>query len=148
VRRDIGWLLAFKETTMNTLSRKTLCSVAASGAAALITAAVAVPIAQATTQARTTEVSSVRVRVGDLDARRSSGAQRIYWRLERAAEQVCGEDSDTRMQLDLARLAHSCEQQAIEPAVDQIHTAPLTAIFVHHFPERRGTVAVEADGRG
>ena len=38
--------------------------------------------------------------------------------------------------------------QAIEPAVDRIHSAPLTAIYIHHFPERRGTVAVETDARG
>jgi len=105
---------------MNTLSRKTLFSLAATAAAMLITAAVAVPIARATTQAR----------------------------LQKAAQQVCGEDPDTRMQLALARLARSCEQQAIGSAVDQIHTAPLTAIFVHHFPERRGTAVVETDGRG
>ena len=133
---------------MNALSRKVLCLVAAAGAAASIAAAVAVPIAQASTQAGTTEVSSVNVRVGDLDANTPGGAQHIYSRLQRAAEQVCGEDSSTRMELETANLVRNCEQQAIEPAVDKIHTAPLTAIYIQHFPERRGTVAVETDARG
>lgn len=133
---------------MNALSRKVLCLVAAAGAAVSIAAAVAVPIAQASTLAGTAEVSSVSVRVGDLDATTQGGAQHIYSRLQRAAEQVCGEDSATRLQLELANLVRSCEQQAIGPAVDRIHSAPLTAIYIHHFPERRGTVAVETDARG
>ncbi len=133
---------------MNALSRKVLCLVAAAGAAVSIAAAVAVPIAQASTQPETAEVSTVNVRVGDLDANTEGGAQHICSRLQRAAEQVCGEDSDTRMQLETANRVRNCEQQAIEPAVDKIHSAPLTAIYIHHFPERRGTVAVETDARG
>ncbi len=124
-----------------------MCLVAAAGAAVSIAAAVAIPIAQASIQPGSAEVSTVSVRVGDLDATTQGGAQHIYSRLQRAAEQVCGEDSQTRMQLELANLMRHFEQQAIEPAVDKIHAAPLSAIYIHHFPERRGTVAVEPEAR-
>jgi UrcA family protein len=134
---------------MNTLSRNALCSVAATAAVVLVTAVVAVPISLAATQAdKTAEVSSVQVRIGDLDAHTAGGAQHIYFRLQRAAEQVCGDDHGARTQLELVDHIHTCEQQAIEPAVDGIHAAPLTAIYARHFPERSGTVAFEQDARG
>jgi UrcA family protein len=133
---------------MNMLSRNTVCFVAAGAAASLGAAIVAVPITNAATQTEeTTEVSSISVRVGDLDANTVGGAQHIYYRLQRAAEQVCGEEFEDHPQLEPLSRMRKCEQQAIEPAVDRIHTAPLTAIYIHNFPQHSGIVAVEPAGR-
>jgi hypothetical protein len=63
VNRDI----TPQETIMKTLARNAICLLAATAAAALVTAAIAVPIAQAASQAETTAVSSVTV-PGDRDA--------------------------------------------------------------------------------
>jgi len=134
---------------MNALTRNVLCFLAATGAAAAVTATVAVPITQAANQAeRPMEASSLLVRIGDLDVRTAEGAQHVYYRLQRAAAQVCGDDSGVRMQLEMASGVRNCEEHALEPAVSRINSTPLTAIYVHHFPERRGTVAVELEGHG
>jgi UrcA family protein len=133
---------------MNAHSRNTLCSVAAAAAASLVAAVVAAPITHAASLSEeTTEVSTVSVHVGDLDANTAQGAEHIYYRLHRAAEQVCGDEFEDHPQLEPVSRVRKCEQQAIEPAVDQIHTAPLMEIYIHNFPQHTGIVAVEPAAR-
>jgi UrcA family protein len=122
---------------MNAIARNVLRTAAAIGTALAINAVVAVSPASA---AETGEVSSVIIRVGDLDAHTVHGAKHIYFRLQRAAGEVCGDDVDKHGRLYLMTLLRNCEQQVIEPVVERIDTAPLTAIYTHQFPERRGTV--------
>ena len=67
---------------------------------------------------------------------------------EPAAPTVCGDDAESRQQLWLADRLRHCEQQAVEPAVGKIHTAPLTASYLRHFPEHQRTDEIEAEARG
>ena len=122
---------------MNAIARNILGTAAAIGTALAVNAVVAVSPASA---AESGEVSSVTIHVGDLDAHTVHGAKHIYFRLQRAAGEVCGDDVDKHGRLELITLLRTCEQQAIEPVVEHIDTPPLTAIYTRHFPDRRGTV--------
>ena len=122
---------------MNAIARNILGTAAAIGTAVAMNAVVAVSSASA---AETGEVSSITIHVGDLDAHTVHGAKHIYYRLQRAAREVCGEDVDKHGRLGVITLLRTCEQQAIEPVVERIDAPPLTAIYTRNFPDHGGKV--------
>jgi UrcA family protein len=130
---------------MNAIAKNALFFAAAAGAALAVTAVIAVSTAQA---AEPSKVSTINAPVGDFGASTKAGAMHVHFRLQSPAETVCGEDAGMRPQPGLIHGLQNCEQQAIEPAVARIHTALLTTIFLRHFPERRGTVQIEAQVSG
>ncbi len=71
------------------------------------------------------DAPSVRVSYSDLDLTQDAGVERLYARLRRAANQVC-DSADNR---DLAAFARreSCVRHALDRAVDDVHSARLTA---------------------
>ncbi len=74
------------------------------------------------------------VRYGDLDLATAGGADLLYSRLNRAARNVCDEDSLEPVSAALWWLTKSCEQSAIAHAVAQVNSAKLTAVYDRHYP--------------
>ena len=74
--------------------------------------------------AAATDLRSVRVSYAELDLHSDAGVERLYSRLKNAAGEVCG-GADIR---DLAALGRreSCAQQALDRAVEGVHSARLT----------------------
>jgi UrcA family protein len=72
------------------------------------------------------EAPTVRVRYGELDLTKDAGVERLYTRLQHAALRVCGGDIDHR-QLARARVQEACVQQALDRAVEDVHSSRLTA---------------------
>jgi UrcA family protein len=70
--------------------------------------------------------SSKVVHYGDLNMNTEEGAQRLYLRLRRAAEDVC---HDTQAPFAERYLYRDCEQDAIERAVDDAALPQLTALY-------------------
>ena len=95
-----------------------------------------------------TRTYSVTVHIGDLNARTPSGANRIFWRLQRASEWVCGDDPAQTVPLQTIMDLHGCEQHAIAPAVLKIDTQPLTAAYYRHYKQPLGSVKVGPVGVG
>jgi UrcA family protein len=84
------------------------------------------------------DAPAVRVSYAELDLTKDAGVERLYTRLKHAAEQVCG-SADNR---DLATLRHQerCTQRALDRAVEDVHSARLTA-------RHKGAVAGEQYAR-
>jgi hypothetical protein len=78
------------------------------------------------------------VHFGDLDVGTDAGAKRLYMRLDRAAERVCGDRADP---LEMRQAYRRCERAALEDAVQQVSLPKLAAEVARHFPER-GAAAV------
>lgn len=72
------------------------------------------------------------VHFGDLNLNTSQGAERLYLRLDRAAQTVCGESDLDKLSLRLWRSKRSCEQEAVGRAVTQLDKPKLTAVFDRH----------------
>jgi UrcA family protein len=99
------------------MARPTLAIIAAGvGGWLLASSALAAAVADA---------PAVRVSYSDLDLAKDAGVERLYVRLKNAATQVCG-SVDIR---DLAALGRqeTCVQQALDRAVEDAHSARLTA---------------------
>ena len=98
------------------MARPTLAIIAAGLGGCLLAASA---FAAAATDAR-----SVRVSFSELDLSNAAGVERLYSRLKSAAGAVCG-SADIR---DLAALGRqqSCAQQALDRAVEGVHSARLT----------------------
>jgi UrcA family protein len=71
------------------------------------------------------DVATMRVSYADLDLMRDTGVERLYARLRRAADSVCG-DADIRDLLAIAR-KRECMAHALDGAIEQAHSAKLTA---------------------
>lgn len=78
------------------------------------------------------EVHSETVHFSDLNLASSKDAQRLYTRLRRAAENVCG-DYDLRDFVD-SKEARKCEDDAVSDAVAKVNRPMLTAVYdrSHH----------------
>ena len=86
--------------------------------------------------------TAVRVHIGDLNARSSAGAEKIFWRLEQASEQACGDFPGATQPLQMTQSLRSCEQQAIAPAVVKINTMPLRSAYFRHYSQPLGAVTI------
>jgi UrcA family protein len=75
--------------------------------------------------ATSTEAPAVRVSYSELDLSKDAGVERLYARLRHAAGQVCG-DADNR-DLVAGRYRDACVHAALDRAVEQVHSARLTA---------------------
>jgi UrcA family protein len=126
-----------EETVMNTIR---IPALATSAAAALVLclAGAAVP----TVRANDMDAPRAIVHIGDLDAKTTSGAEKIFWRLEHASEQVCGDDPAAIRPLFERIELRNCEQKAIAPAVVKINTAPLTTAYYRRYRQPLGVVSV------
>ncbi len=123
---------------MNAISKSVLATAVVAGAMAM-GASAAQPVGSYADGART---RSVTVHIGDLNARTPAGARRIFWRLQRASEWVCGYDPAQTVPLQTIVALHGCEQNAIAPAVVKIDTQPLTAAYYRHYKQPLGSVKV------
>lgn len=86
-------------------------------------------------------VSTVTVHIGDVNPQTAAGARIVLSRLDKAAETVCGNDYFVTRRLASPKVM-SCEQHALAPAVEQIDSAVLTAMFIKQFPSREVSVLV------
>jgi UrcA family protein len=102
------------------MARKTVVLFTASFAA-LVLASTSFAGAAATAD----DAPSVRVTYSDLDLTRDAGVERLYSRLRRAADSVCG-DTDIH---DMRRAARqrACVAHALDAAVEAVHSAKLSA---------------------
>jgi UrcA family protein len=112
------------------------------------TAAFATSVSQPQ-DARDMETSSVIVRYGRDDLTSDDGTKRLYERLQRAAETVCGSDQAwdvlSVMQFRDVRM---CEQDAMGRAVDEVDSPRLTAMYDQHWegaPNRKVASAEQAE---
>ena len=80
--------------------------------------------------------TSVQVPLNDLDVRSGAGAEKVYRRLERAAEDACGDEWPVRHDLFRQSDVRQCESQAVRDAVEQINQPKLTAVYQQHSPAR------------
>jgi UrcA family protein len=76
--------------------------------------------------------ASVQVPLNDVNLSSGAGAEKAYRRLERAAEDACGEDWPVRHDLFRQSDVQQCESQAIRDAVVQINQPTLTAVYDRH----------------
>jgi UrcA family protein len=74
--------------------------------------------------AAASDTRSVRVSYAELDLSNDAGVERLYSRLKFAAAEVCG-SADIRELAALGRQV-SCAQQALDRAVEGVHSARLT----------------------
>ena len=79
---------------------------------------------------------SVQVPLTDLYVSSGAGAEKVYRRLERAAEDACGNDWPVRHDLYRQSDVQRCESQAVRDAVEQINQPTLTAVYDQHAPAR------------
>ena len=121
---------------MNMSISKTIGTRAASaaGLAILLLGAAAAHASVTTDDDARTKV----VHYGDLNVNTDDGAQRLYLRLNRAAEHVCGDDRDV---FDERFIYYACEQAAIERAVDHVALPKLTAQYDRRFGDRAASGA-------
>ena len=116
------------------MSIKTVKTVRAAGLVAAVGAAtLGFGIAGASDRAGdlTAEVSGpvkTTVRYADLDLSQDADARQLYVRLQRASQQVCGDDSDLR-NLRMKRLHDACYQDSLARAVDSVGHAKLSAVY-------------------
>ncbi|MGH8170410.1 MAG: UrcA family protein [Steroidobacteraceae bacterium] len=68
------------------------------------------------------------VQYSDLNLNSHDGISRLYQRIQAAATQVCGTDSDTRSLADWSQ-ARTCAKASAARAVAQINNAALTALY-------------------
>jgi UrcA family protein len=108
-------------------------------AAALAVAALLLGAGEARAGRFDTEPVSEVVHFGDLDVGTDAGVKRLYLRLDRAAERVCG---DTRDAFDMRSVYRRCERAALEDAVQQVSLPKLAAEVARHFPERSAAAVV------
>jgi len=90
----------------------------AAGAAGLVgsTAALADAAADVVTQ---------RVAFSDLNLATDAGVEQLYSRLRKAADEVCGQPSIRDLKAYAA--AHACAERSLSAAVEQVHSAKLSA---------------------
>jgi UrcA family protein len=123
---------------VNAIRKSLLITPVAASAVMLGLAGMGAPQSRAADAAAAT----VRVHIGDLDARSPAGAERIFWRLEHASEQVCGDFPAATQPLYMTQSLRSCEQKAIAPAVVRINTTPLKNVYYQHYTQPLGSVTV------
>ncbi|WP_129781241.1 UrcA family protein [Peristeroidobacter soli] len=68
------------------------------------------------------------VRYGDLDLSKQADAQKLYGRLQRASDNVCGEYKELR-NLQKMKLYNVCYQDALARAVDTVGHAAVKAAY-------------------
>jgi UrcA family protein len=90
----------------------------------VVAAALAVGMLAGVTHAAEAEVPSQAVRFQDLNLNRDAGVQVLYKRIQRAANQVCG-DVDGR-DLVAARAHEACVERAVADAVATVNNHMLT----------------------
>jgi UrcA family protein len=97
------------------------------GTAAAVTLALGVATVQAEPQTDITGALVVHVRYDDLNLASPDGAKTLYRRIRAAAKEVCPQGGP---QEDLTRYAISqtCQSQAIERAVHEVHDPRLAAL--------------------
>jgi UrcA family protein len=114
--------ITIKEKTMNTMTAsihlRRLVAVAILGASAAGFAAVSM--------AGDTVTRSVTVQYGDLDIANPQGAQTLYGRITRAAQQVCQMPEDGIGNLSQV---FKCEHKAIADAVTKVGHPELIAVY-------------------
>lgn len=109
------------------------------------TALAAIP-AQA--QPRNTVTTHVVVHYGDLKLNTNGGAERLYVRLDRAAERACGAEDWDQLFIETWSAIHACEQTAITRAVSQVDSPKLTAVYDRHFQRAPSAKAAAAPAAG
>ena len=88
------------------------------------------------------ERETVTVHVGDLNLNTAAGADHALNRLRAAAQSVCGEDADSRLELYRMNQIRTCEQEAIGPAVQRLNSPSLAALYERQFHLRSASVSV------
>jgi len=78
---------------------------------------------------------STQVQYDETDLSSSSGAHKVYRRLQSAAETVCGDNGSFVHDLSIRRNMDQCENSAIEDAVARINNPRLTAVYDQNTPE-------------
>lgn len=68
------------------------------------------------------------VRYGDLDLSKQADAQKLYGRLQRASDDVCGEYKEFR-NLQKMKLYNACYQDSLARAVDNVGHAAVKAAY-------------------
>jgi UrcA family protein len=76
------------------------------------------------------ESRSVTVHFGDLNINSASGAERLYQRIARAAEDVCGDNSASQRLLMYSSRYATCVRSAIGAAVARVNHPEVTAYAV------------------
>lgn len=84
-------------------------------------------------RATDTVTTHVMVHYGDLNLNKTGDADRLYIRLDRAAERACGAYKYDPLFLELWRGIRKCEHNAIGNAVTQVDSPKLTAVYDQHF---------------
>ena len=116
-----------------------ILSLAALSAAALpVLAAAPDPVAAPDNDTQASVQTSVQVPLNDVNLSSGAGAEKVYRRLERAAEDACGDDWPVRHDLFRQSDVRQCELQAVRGAVAQIDQPTLTAVYDRHAPRAGG----------
>jgi UrcA family protein len=103
----------------------------ASAALTALTACLLVGVAgSAFATADDDSASSVTVSYRDLNLATDQGTKALYARIVSAARVVCGADEVDIRDLGALSSERSCEQQAIEHAVSDVHSAKQAALYV------------------
>jgi len=72
---------------------------------------------------------STQVQYQEDDLNSTSGAHKVYRRIERAAETVCADNGSFVHDLTIRRDMDQCENSAVEDAVSRINSPKLTAVY-------------------
>lgn len=72
--------------------------------------------------------AQVVVNYTDLDLSKEADARSLYARLQRAAERVCGDNTDLR-NLSMKRVYDACFQKSLSRAVNEVNHSAVTAMF-------------------
>jgi len=102
-----------------------LAAVGAAGAAGAASATTAASPGDAATKS-----NSVSVRYREIQLATTRGAQTLYSRIDRAAQEVCDDTGELALKASFA----ACERSAIADAVAQVDNTRLTAVYNEHFP--------------
>ncbi len=93
--------------------------------------------------AHANEVDAVPTRTvhyADLNLNTQAGAEKLYQRIRRAADQVCG-DSEPR-QLVASEAAKACVNKAVTTSVREVNSPRLTSTYDKHFGVTRTAISV------
>jgi UrcA family protein len=97
-------------------------------------AGLAAMLASTTASATDSQTRSVTVSYRDAQLRNSAGADKLLQRVSGAAQTVCTIPGALPYDYE-SREFHSCRQNAIEHAVEQVNRPTLTAAYNRHFPQ-------------
>ncbi len=78
---------------------------------------------------------STQVQFQQEDLNSTSGAHKVYRRIERAAATVCDDNGAFVHDLTIRRDMDQCENSAVESAVSRINSPKLTAVYDQNAPE-------------